>query len=476
MLMALAVLGSLVGVALLAMGGPKLGVVMLAGIIFLPILVASIFNLRIGVLVIIILSFFLLGVKRSFADDVPLGLVMDTMIALMGFGLFVNHIGTKDWSWAKNPITRIVLVWIIYNLIEVANPAAASRLAWVYTVRSMAGFMVMYFIILYAINSVKYISLLMKVWIGLAMLGALYGFWQEFVGFSDSEYHWIISDPRRYGLLYIMGRFRKFSFFSDPMVFGFVMAYTSMLCFILATGRIALWKRIFLVVCGACMIVAMLYSGTRAAYVLLPVGLFFYALLTFRKQVLMVSGLVFMLGVVVILVPSGNVHIVRLQSAFKPAEDASYNVRKKNQAFIQPYIQTHPMGGGLGSVGVWGEKFSPESPLSKFPPDSGFVRIAVELGWVGLALYCTLLFVVFIVGVTNHFQLKSHTLRTYSVALHTVLYMLVIANFPQEAIGQIPTSLIFFACIAMINKLKDFDTPQLPNVVQTKRARLGVTA
>jgi len=34
---------------------------------------------------------------------------------------------------------------------------------------------------------------------------------------------------------------------------------------------------------------------------------------------------------------------------------------------------------------------------------------------------------------------------------------LVIANFPQEATGQIPTSLFLYVLFAMICKVKDYD-------------------
>ncbi|MGL1489090.1 hypothetical protein ACSTJG_25000, partial [Vibrio parahaemolyticus] len=78
-----------------------------------------------------------------------------------------------------------------------------------------------------------------------------------------------------------------------------------------------------------------------------------------------------------------NQNILRFQSAFRPNNDASYRVRIFNQARIKPYIWSHPIGGGLGSTGEWGKKFAPNSYLANFPPDSGYVRTTVELGYVG---------------------------------------------------------------------------------------------
>ena len=39
----------------------------------------------------------------------------------------------------------------------------------------------------------------------------------------------------------------------------------------------------------------------------------------------------------------------------------------------------------------------------------------------------------------------------------TVFYSLVIANFPQEAIGQYPINILFFVSIAIINKCREMD-------------------
>ena len=118
---------------------------------------------------------------------------------------------------------------------------------------------------------------------------------------------------------------------------------------------------------------------------------------------------------------------------------------------IQPYIQTHPIGGGLGSTGVWGVRFSPDSFLAKFPPDSGFVRVAVELGWVGLILICTLMFVVLRTGINNYLQMQDPELKAYCLAMILMIFAICIGNFPQEAIVQFPLNVYFYLFIALIN-------------------------
>ena len=432
------------------------GIVIASTIISVPMLISSMFNLRFGTYLIIFLSFFVLHIKRI-DPNIPLGLAMDILVATMSFGLLVNQIYKRDWNIFKNPISKIILIWIVYNLFQAANPWADSKQAWLYTVRGMAGFMMMYFIVLYAIKDVKSIRNIIVLWIALGVIGAVYGIIQEFFGFLPFEWKWLNSDPETFKLIYIWGRFRIFSFFIGPSVFGLVMTFTSLLCVVFLSGPYKKTTKIIFLLVIALMILGMLYSGTRAAYAVLPAGLFFYALLSFNKKILLGMAVLTFLGVMLIFAPINNVVVKRFQSAFKPTQDASYIVRVENQKMIQPYIQSHPVGGGLGSTGVWGRRFSPNSELAKFPPDSTYIRIAVELGWIGLIIYLSLHFIVFYKGIKNFKRLKNPVLKNYTAAMLTVMFAIMVANFPQEATSQLPIMLLFFIPIAIINKVIDLD-------------------
>ncbi|MBE2255298.1 MAG: O-antigen ligase family protein [Ignavibacteria bacterium] len=431
-------------------------VLSLALVVGIPALITSLFNLKFGVLFTIITAFFVLGFKR-FLGDLQLGILMDLLIVLLFFGMFIKQIESKDWSFADNPISKIILIWIIYNLLQGANPFAESRLAWVYTIRGTAGIMIFYFMLLYAIDSKKFISLIIHIWIFLVLLATFYGMMQEFIGFLPFEMAWIMETPERYALLFQAGKFKKFSFFSDPLVFGFTTAFTGVLCFIFAFGPYRKLRRIFYFISGVLMMYGMLFSSTRAAFILPVASLMFLTFITLNKK-LMLFGVFAVMGLGVLLViPTSNPEVVRLQSAFRPSEDPSYQTRARNQAFIQPFIQTHPFGGGMGATGEWGKKFSPWSPLANFPPDSGYIRTAVELGWVGLFLQLLMIFVVLFYGIKDYFRIRDPELRNYSLGMLTVLYCLALANFPQEAIGQYPINLLFFVAIAIINKCRQFD-------------------
>ncbi len=450
-------------VLMMIKSGHKTGFAIIAGLVGGPLVVASLFNQKFGVTMMLILAFFLLGTKRFVFQmahaDVPLGVAMDLMVVVMIFGLFVRQIKERDWSFAKNQITFFVAIWILYNILQVANPTAVSRAAWAYTVRSFAGIMLMYFIFAYTIDNIKFLERLILIWISITVLAAIWGFVQEKFGYMGWEMQDIV-DNERIQLYYIAGHWRKFSFFSDPMMFGIIMSYSGILCLTLISGPFKKSIKIVLLIIGLFMFNVMLYSGTRAAYVLPMASLAIYLMLKLNAKIIVGGIIMIVLFLVFLNMPSGDPNIRRFQTAFKPGDDASYQVREKNQAYIKPFIHSHPLGGGLGSTGVWGERFSPNSMLAKFPPDSGYVRIAVEAGWVGLMIYLGLLFVSLKTGIKSYFRLKDPKVKVYLLSMLTVLFALVVANFPQEAISQYPTNLVFFMILAIINNAKKLERPE----------------
>jgi putative inorganic carbon (HCO3(-)) transporter len=442
--------GVLGGAALLlAVGGPL--------VIFLMVRYP-----KFGVLTYLVLSYLIMYIL-GFGIDFPLGTVMDAILLLLLIGFFINQKTKPDWLMFKNPVTYIIGVWILYNLIQVANPTAESRMAWLYTIRSVAGVMISYFIFSYQINSVKFIRLIIKVWLGLTIIAAIYAIKQEYIGFFDYEQRALDNNPLLQALLFINGHWRKSSIFSDPVAFSYNMVVSSILCIALMFGPGTKTKKVVLGALVALFLTVMLYSGTRAAYLLVPGAMVLLFILKFNKQVLLVFSGSAMFLFVLVFMPTSNNSLIRFQSAFRPSDDASYNVRAENQKRIQPYIRSHPLGGGLGATGVWGVRFAPNSFLAQFPPDSGYVRVAVELGFIGLFLICTLFFIVLKTGIDNYFKIKDPELKSYCLAMVLIVFAISIGNFPQEAIVQFPLSVYFYMFIALMNITARLDLEKQAN-------------
>jgi hypothetical protein len=426
-------------------------------IVGVPIAYGVVAYPKFGIVVLFVWSYWVNFLGNFTPEGAPIGISMDVLEYLLIIGFFLKQKTYRNWEIFKNPITTIMLVWLALNFLEVANPWAASKLAWVYTVRTVAVIMLMYFIFIFQINDFKFVKLLIRIWLIFSIIGAVYGYAQEINGYFPYEWTVLRRNPLTMHLNFQAGHWRKFSIFSDPVVYAYNMAFSSVLCLAMLFGPSAAWKKAIYGGLIMLFMSAMLFSGTRAGYVLIPACLILLVVLYFNQKVLMASGVVGIIFIALIFMPTSNGSLKRFQTAFRPSQDASFNERAKNQAFIRPYIWSHPIGGGLGSVGIWGQRFAPNSPLSKFPPDSTYVRVGVELGFVGLFIFCYLMFTALRIGINNFFLIKDPVLKNYCLAMVLVLFAFNIGSYPQQSIVQFPSNIMFYLIIALINVLKRLD-------------------
>lgn len=436
--------------------GLKVGALLLVGMIAIPLLGACLFEPMIGICISMVMGV-LVGWLTKYREA-PFGMTLDALLFVMFFGLLIRQVKERDFSFAKSPISAIILVWVFYNLLQVLNPDAASRLAWLFTVRTMAGLILLYFIACYALNSLARIKFMLKFIVGLAFVSALYGLKQEFIGFSDAEITWLNADEKRYQLIVQWSRTRIFSFFSDPTTYGIYMSYMAVFCMVLMTGPISWAKRAWLGIAVVCMMLAMAYAGSRTPFVLVPFGIFVFLLMTLKKEYLIVAGVIGVLGMGVLLKSTSNAVVYRIQSAFLlDKSDDTMQVRYSSQRKVRPFIYSHPFGAGLGATGVWGARFSPDHWLSKIAHDSALVRIAIELGLIGALIFVIFLLTIVRTAVYYYIRVKDPLIKTVYLAITCVIFMLILASYPQEAIPILPTSVIFYTLLGIIVRLKDFD-------------------
>nr|WP_294893882.1 O-antigen ligase family protein [uncultured Pedobacter sp.] len=436
--------------------GSNVGIFPLLAIVTLMFVYIVIKEPKFAVISIMVMAYFIMFLIAIINTTFPLGTIMDGMLAVMILGFFIQQKYHRNYWILKNPIAYMIAVWVIYNILQLFNPAAASKLAWLYTIRSVAFTMLSYYLFTYYLDSRKFLRTIILLWLTLSLIAALYAIKQEYFGFFafEERNHY---DASTIGLLFIDGHWRKNSIFSDPVAFSFNMAASAILCLGLTTGPFKIKYKVLFLALGTLFAVVMTYSATRAAYVLIPAAFLLLFVLKFNRIAIVLSIPILFAFLILIRVPTSNTTLVRFQSAFKPNEDASYNVRKLNQKKVQPFIQSHPFGGGLGGSGIWGVRFAPYSFLAQFPPDSGYVRVAMELGWVGLFLICTLLFTSLYIGIKNYFTIRDPELKAYCLAMVLIVFALAIANYPQEAIVQYPLNIYFYMILAIITVSKLLD-------------------
>ena len=153
-------------------GGVRVATTVLGVVFAIPALLGALFHLRFGIYLILISGFFLLGIKRMMPET-PVGLFVDLMVITLLFGLLVKQLRERDWKFLYNPVSLAVLIWVGYSVFQILNPYPQSLLPWLYTIRHIAGLMLLYFVGLVCTQgSLSHIRLLAKIWIVLGNAGS----------------------------------------------------------------------------------------------------------------------------------------------------------------------------------------------------------------------------------------------------------------------------------------------------------------
>lgn len=448
-----------VGAALLIINlGSVVGIVLLALIIGLP-LVWLAFNNPLHALVISIVFSYLIFITRRVSGiyDLPTGTAADVILIIGALGVLFKK--SRAIQPVNNVITIAFFISIIYVFLEVLNPNAYNISAWLNLgLRSVVIRICIFVLAVHAFKSLNDVKNFTITCLGFAFVAALYGMYQEWVGLPSYDLKWVMSDPLRYRLFFINGKFRKWSILGEVSSFGVIMAFSAITTLVLAIGPYKSYKRLLLLFAAICMMVGMAFSGTRTAYVMLPVGIVFYIMLTLRnRRTLIFAVFAVIIGGGLFFGPFYGSTFSRIRTAFSPSEDASMQVREQNRDMIQPYMWSHPIGGGIGTVGVPGGKYHPGHPLAGFPPDSGYMQTVLETGYIGLMIAIWLYFITMAVGVKNYFRAQDPAIKNFYVAYMAAFFAITIGNIAQNAVSYPPADIINICIHVLMFRLIFFD-------------------
>jgi hypothetical protein len=434
------------------------------GIVFLAISIFSLINYRFGFYAALTMGFFIFTIARLSTVDLPVGPLVEIPLYCSFLGLFLNRIINQTTIFQKSGhiITYGMFIYVLFHLVQILNPDMDSISGWALLYRRFFMIGVLYFIALNIFDSVRSVIFFFSYWVFWSFIAGFYSVWQSIFGLSSFEERWLRSSAKSLELFYISdGVYRKWSLFAEPASFGIAMAATSILMLVLMilvkNTRIKIVFSLLIVF----IFLGVAYSGTRTAYFIIVVGICLYILMTItQKRTLIFASSFFVLFLMIMFAPIySNVTINRIRTTFAFSEDASLNVRDINRNMIQPYIYKHPFGGGMGTSGGAGLMHNPSHFLAGFPPDSGYVKTAIETGWIGLFLQCLLYFFILQSGLKAYLTCRNKIFRPYLIAAVVCVFSFVIAQYGQEATDQVPECFLFFSCLAVIAKAQIIDQP-----------------
>ncbi|HUX84280.1 MAG TPA: O-antigen ligase family protein [Chitinophagaceae bacterium] len=434
----------------------------LGGLIGLAIVIGCLISTPFGFYFTIGYCFFVFVIKRIiFPADPPLGSASEVTIFATFLGIIIKKIAHRDkgWSHSRNPITYVYLVYLAYMGVEVMNTYGGALAGWFFVYRKFVELVLFYFIALHIFTDMKSIKYFFKFWLVMALISGLYGCWQELYGMHGFELRFLVGNPIIFILDFQGGQFRKTGTLSDPMAFGILMAVTCIFSLVLSMGPFSPRNRWLLLITAVVTGLGMAFSGTRTATAIIPAAILLFGLMTItnRKTLIFLCAFVMIGGIAMFGPFYGDATLNRMRTAFIGDKDPSMMVRDIHRKAIQPLMYSHPFGFGLATTGTMGMEYNPWNPLARFPPDSSYVRLALELGPVGLALTLFLYFLLLKVGINAYYRTRDPKTRFFAAASVAVLFAWTIAQYSQEAVGQIPGALTYYPLLAALIKLREFD-------------------
>ncbi len=417
-------------------------------------------NPKVGVISLLILSFVAIGLTR-YIRGVPLGMGIDGLLVISIVAIFFkNFYKDNNLSQLNRDIVYLLFFWFAYTVLEFFNPQAQSKIAWFYAMRGISFYSVLLVPLgLLLFKRLRYLYLFLYIWGVFSILGTLKGLMQVYIGLDAGEQFWIDTIG---GITHIVnGRLRIFSFFSDAGQFGAAQGaagIVGILVFISVKGR---GNKIFFLIMGIMGLWGMMLSGTRGAMIVPLIASVVYLILKRSKRILFIGGVMLVLIYVFFAhtwVAESYYRVARMRTAFRLTEDASYQVRLKNRAILKTYLADKPFGGGIGSAGNWGKRFSPSGFLANVATDSWYVQVWAEQGIIGLFFHLFILSFILLKGFyLVMVRVKNVELQGIFGALIAAFAGIMGASYGNGVLGQIPTSALVYLSWAFIFMSQQLD-------------------
>lgn len=415
-------------------------------------------NPKLGVYTALVLGFVMPILGRYLPVSFPFGLGVDILLVLTYLVLLFKHWKYLDFRLASNSVVLLMSLWMLYIVLQILNPEARSITAWFYVMRGMG----LYQFLIIPLGFILFTSKkdwynFFNLWLAFSVLGILWAIKQSVFGVSSAEQAWLNAGAATTHILF--GKLRVFSYYFDAGTFGAAMGQVSIMCLILFLGPYSNKRRSLYLFIGLLAFYALMLSGTRGALAIPAIGGILYLIMIRNIKLILIGAIVLSTGFVFLkytTIMHSNDQVRRLRTALNP-EDASLKVRIVNRERLTQYLQGKPFGGGLGTTGVWGQRFSPNTWLANFPPDGLYTRIRAETGLIGRLFYVGMWIYILITGMRIMWRLDNIEYRTISMAFLAGFAGLLVANYGNEVMTQFPINLMTFLGITFIFNMKYWD-------------------
>ncbi|MCH2045990.1 MAG: hypothetical protein MK212_17880, partial [Saprospiraceae bacterium] len=136
-------------------------------------------NPRIGAWSVLVYSFTWSLIARYVSAytglGIQFGLGIDGLLALSLVAMLFGGGANAPYGNMRNALMLLTLLWFFFILLQLFNPHASSRLAWVFTVRGYALYILVTIMLCnMLLNRREDLDLFLIIFVGFSILGALY--------------------------------------------------------------------------------------------------------------------------------------------------------------------------------------------------------------------------------------------------------------------------------------------------------------
>ncbi len=428
------------------------------------VLLLCIVSAEVGLYLSLAYAFFISYIDRLlFAGEFTEGVGSDLLIVATFIGLIVRRVNLKqDFNeLLRSPIYKILLIIYIYTIFQVFNPYALTLNGWYPAFRKLVGNFLLIIIAYNAFNNIGTIKRFLKVLFVICVVVGIYACIQEWHDFFDFEMDWLQAEHQRFIMTYVNGGARRMSTLQGALELGIIMS----VCAAFYTGMGVLHTKytykIILAIGVIFMLMGMSFALTRTSNVMYIGGVFLFLLITFNKPIsrfATIAGAV--LFFTILFGPFNNSHVGQFRNTFLGGtKDASYLVREVNRKSIQTYMYNHPFGGGVNTSGDEGKVYSPGHRLAGFPPDSGMLKKAIEIGWIGYTLIMIMYFMILKAGIKGYFEAINKENKMIYACTTAACFAFYLGDFSQVAMGQITDVIVYYPFLVIILRLNKLNQP-----------------
>lgn len=402
---------------------------------FLFLLISSLIDLRIGVAT----------------------LVFNLVITL--FIIIASVYKSTSWKDSLNGMLTLFIVWGGFCVLQLANPNTVLE-AWNAAISNYLVYPIICAILVpLCIREYRNVEWLLIIWSVFIIYGAFKGYWQKSHGFNEREMVFLYEKGGAETHI-IWSGIRYFSFFTDAANFGVHSAMASLGFGLSAYFARTKWLKVYFTIIAALAVYGMFLSGTRAALAVPVGGLMAFAIIS-RGWKTLFAGIFALLVIFVFFrfttIGESNQQIRNMRTAFRPDEDASYQVRVQNRELVKEYMASKPFGYGLG-LGGKASRYNPKE-LMPIPPDSWLINVWTDTGIFGISLYVLIHAILFVwCSWILMFKISNKRLRNQLSAWLCVSAGFFIAAYANDVM-QYPNAILvyigFAICFAAPNIEKE---------------------